>query len=66
MTINPASTIQTSLSSLQANQSINASMLKNSLEQPRELMDKLIQVNVQQTIDAGKMETIGQIIDMIV
>ena len=54
------------ISTISQNTDIVMKLLKSSLDQSNEMIEKLIKVNVQNIIDINQMENMGNIIDTYV
>jgi|GEM_PF-2230966 hypothetical protein len=53
-----------SVGTIQNTQDVLLKILLDSMLKPQELAQKLVAVNAQQTIDAAKMESLGDIVDL--
>jgi len=53
-----------SVGTIQNTQDVLLKILLDSMLKPQELARKLVAVNAQQTVDAAKLESVGDIVDL--
>ncbi len=53
-----------SVGTIQNTQDVLLKILLDSMLKPQELAQKLVAVNAQQTVDAAKLESVGDIVDL--